>query len=201
MSSANDVFRLLEQSKRLQNSRARKRGSYIVLREWIDRLDSRWEFRCFVFDGRVTAISQYDWTTKYPEVWGDDVRCAQVGAAIVHFVNESCLPRLITPTGCTEWIVDVCRTHDEQWRVVEVNSFGADLNVGGCLYHWELDYDLIYRKDGEATIRFLSDGGICVVFIFLPFISIISISLYLSLPHVIDVETDTLVVKELLLLP
>lgn len=156
--SAAAVFDLLERSRRLQNSRAFNRGTALVLREWIDGLDSRFEFRCFVFDGRLTAISQYDWTTPYA-IWSDDEQCSRTKAAIVEFVQTLIVPKLVAQ--CREWVVDVV-FHRQRWFVVEINMFGADLNVGGCLFHWAIDYDIIHRcaSASEPVMRVLSDGSI-----------------------------------------
>jgi hypothetical protein len=150
------VFELLERSRRLHNSRAFNRGTSLVLREWIDGLDSRFEFRCFVFDARVTAISQYDWTTPYA-IWSDDDHCHRTKAAIVAFVQAQIVPRIAS--HCREWVVDVV-FHRQRWFVVEINMFGADLNVGGCLFHWAIDYDVIHATAGEPVMRVLSDGSV-----------------------------------------
>jgi hypothetical protein len=156
--SAKDVECLIKSSERLQHSLTQKRGELIVLREWIPNLDGRFEFRCFVCDGRVTGISQYEYVNVYP-MWSDDKYCKTIFAEILLFLEEV-VPRLL-PLECRDWTVDVVK-HADKWQVVEINAFGADLNVGGCLFHWRIDYELLFGSDAKEipVIRFLSQSGI-----------------------------------------
>ncbi len=154
--SAKDVASLIASSERLQHSLAQRRGETIVLRRWIPDLDSRFEFRCFVFENHVTAVSQYEYVNAYP-IWSDDQFCKTMFAEILAFL-DSVLPRL-SPLVCTEWTIDVVK-HGGKWSVVEINAFGADLNVGGCLFHWDIDYNILLNPDKLPVMRVLSQSGI-----------------------------------------
>ena len=126
-------------------------GHHIVLRDWINA-DPELEFRCFVYDGNVTAISQYHSSTGY-RFDKDTVR--KYGQLILDFWKNEVKDKLVNGTGVSDWTVDIGFLENGQPNIVELNGFGAYLVTGAAQYCWEIDYDLIHRTDGKCTIRHL----------------------------------------------
>jgi len=54
----------------------------IVLREWEPELTTEYEFRAFIYQNKLTAISQYDHYTAYPTLEKEkvDIKLAIVSA-------------------------------------------------------------------------------------------------------------------------
>ena len=127
----------------------------IALREWVD-LDERYEFRVFVFAGRVTAISQYMWDRAYEEL--QDAEKMRLWKEEIIEYWETRLKDKLT-TVCKEWVVDVVRLEDATWKMIEINAFGADLRTGSCLFHWDLDYGIIHATDGDPQMRICVGGS------------------------------------------
>lgn len=151
--SASDVRNLLRESQRLQQVlQHRQNDQKIVLRQWEPHLRKEDEFRVFCFQGRVTCVSQYFWTSSFQSlVVEEDV--VYIAQSLLNYVNTAVLPRIVDT--CGEWVIDVVRL-SSTWKVIELNSFGADLNVGACLFHWDLDYEALHQSEGPVSFRILS---------------------------------------------
>lgn len=150
--SPQEVIYALCMSERLYiTMKDRPLGHHIVLRDWINA-DPELEFRCFVYDGSITAISQYHSTTGY-RFDRDVVR--NYGYQILDFWKNEVKDKLVIGTGVSDWTVDIGFLPNGKPNIVELNGFGAYLVTGAAQYCWELDYDLIHRVDGKCTIRHL----------------------------------------------
>lgn len=110
------------------------------------------EFRVFVYNKKVTCISQYN--EKEDCGWGmlDDETLSLVCSNIIdlyHFLMSRattlniCLPDSLT--------MDVLclRTQNFATELVEFNTFGAQMSAGSCLFDWIDDYDLLHSGKFE----------------------------------------------------
>ncbi len=148
--SAQEVIYSMCMSERLYATmRDRPMGHDIVLRDWVDA-DPDMEFRCFVYQGQITAISQYHSQTEYR--FNEEIarRC---GEMILEFWKEA---RDSLVHVFEDWVMDVViLPTPEGVRIVELNGFGAHMITGAAQYCWKRDYDLIHRTDGKCTLRYL----------------------------------------------
>merc|ERR1711934_704112 len=87
------------------------RPSSIIFAPWRD-MDSAMEFRCFVREFKLVAVSQYEWTEVIEGLQCEEV-CRSLKAAIENFVSE--IANYLPFSHC---VLDVyVRAREEQSRV------------------------------------------------------------------------------------
>lgn len=121
-------------------------GTYLIVREWDDQLRHDWEFRCFVKEGELYAISQYNHYCVFPEI----VEACQDdgGQALKQEIVEywSTAKAAIECDGTVDYVFDAARLADGRWCIVELNPYAT--GTGGCLYHWNELNELQSHKGG-----------------------------------------------------
>merc|ERR1711920_946367 len=112
------------------------------------------ELRVFVNNDRVTAMSQYDiFNLSSSFASKDDVELAEVAKLVVQFHDELLLPRWKAVGGTCSYVMDVEYVADQardgppQIRLIELNTFGAEMAAGSALFHWVHDHDTMYESD------------------------------------------------------
>ncbi|KAI8917802.1 hypothetical protein DFJ77DRAFT_439263 [Powellomyces hirtus] len=115
----------------------------VYLFPWRADLDTDREFRAFVSNTRVTAISQYSWTRE--SIWSDptqDAALRAIAADIVRLVERILAkhPDIFIPRS---FVLDVAALSSGV-ELIELNAFGAQLSAGSGLFHWIKDLDLLY---------------------------------------------------------
>ena len=65
-------------------------ATFLALRDWDETLQHDREFRCFISNGRMTAISQYN---HY--IWSPDLRCARSAIQACPIFFSACPPILV----------------------------------------------------------------------------------------------------------
>ncbi|GGI92502.1 ATP-grasp domain-containing protein [Legionella impletisoli] len=111
----------------------------IILREWQPTLREQNEFRLFVYQGKVTAISQYNHTCLYPSLTANEHNQEVLNALndrLTEFAKKA-HPEI----GMKDYILDLAVV-DDQIRIVELNPFAE--STGGCLFSWRADHDLLH---------------------------------------------------------
>lgn len=91
--------------------------AYICLREFIPGLSPGREFRCFVKDGELIAVTHYDYVNpiKGPEDGGKELR-----KQIDKWFAEALLPVLHLKSV----VFDIWRKHDGSFLLIEINPYG-----------------------------------------------------------------------------
>lgn len=149
----------------------------LILQEWSPLIRPECEFRCFVRDGHVTAVSQNTWFT--PFTW---LRCLSgprkvaLARAVAAFQRSWLRPRLDHVSFALDsYVMDVVvlpvkegrllDTHQSisscdpdvfAVRLLELNSFGAHLSSGSALFAWQADLPELYGmsvREGEKSPR------------------------------------------------
>ncbi|KAI8816863.1 uncharacterized protein EV422DRAFT_272580 [Fimicolochytrium jonesii] len=115
-------------------------------------IDIKKEYRVFIYRGRVTAISQYRWSSCFHVA--NDALMTAIAECIVGFVEGKVIPVLGKPEA--SFVADVF-VEDEDPRhlksyLIEINKFGGQTGCGSALFHWKRDEDLIYRASGEDVV-------------------------------------------------
>eukprot|EP01083_Nonionella_stella_P068415 181594_1 len=111
----------------------------LILRSFFKRLNPMFEFRCFIKDKRLNAISQYLCYDVFEELH-DVALLRTLRDKIVSFHKEvkDVLPYL----DCVmDVFVDI---ESMNVYIVEINPFGAGSSSGSALFEWKTDYDLLY---------------------------------------------------------
>eukprot|EP01113_Clastostelium_recurvatum_P011112 TRINITY_DN15602_c0_g3_i2.p1 TRINITY_DN15602_c0_g3~~TRINITY_DN15602_c0_g3_i2.p1 ORF type:complete len:326 (+),score=17.66 TRINITY_DN15602_c0_g3_i2:20-997(+) len=108
----------------------------ISLREWVD-IDPAMEFRCFVYEHNMTAISQYFHDCYFPDMIA---RKSVISDQIQAFWQAHIKHRL---TYLVSYVIDVAVLQDHV-RVIELNPF--DSYTGTGLFSWVYHGDLLRGK-------------------------------------------------------
>jgi hypothetical protein len=122
----------------------------IYLIPWID-IEPVNEFRVFVHNNKITAISQQDlysklFVKKYP-----GYNTVQMNGIIIEKLNiimDYFYQEMIWKIN---WIPSNSYTFDfaivnSQPYLIELNSFGTEYAAGSALFHWIIDKDILYNS-------------------------------------------------------
>jgi|SRR3989338_2505980 len=116
-----------------------------------DTWDIQKEFRVFVNDGIITAISQYDTSTKSILSGKSSIYIKQTVLNIIDFLSNI-LPILTTKIQTSNLTIDIY-VDTNSIKIIECNSFGYYQSAGSCLFHWLLDKSKLYNKNNLIWIR------------------------------------------------
>ncbi len=123
----------------------------IYLMKW-QEMDREKEFRVFVKDGRVTAISQQqlymsnDWLNKMSE---DELQ--RIGEEIVRFYDQEVKGKLDM-----DMTMDMVFLQDQSY-FIEPNTYGKEYSSGSSLFHWIIDEEIMYGKTDDIYFRYVKD--------------------------------------------
>jgi len=109
---------------------------------WI-KIDSDKEFRVFVKNGEITAISQqqlYQVNTFLKE-------CDNIPKVVKYWINiiKTHFDKIIKYkiVNLNSYVMDVAITENESCYFIEINPFGSEYSSGSALFHWILDHDVL----------------------------------------------------------
>lgn len=112
------------------------------------------EFRIFVFNRRVVAVSQqhpYRANERFPQSQEEFMSLA---SSLVGFCNE-CIARLTEAKfEPPSYVMDVGIEKDGDFYFIELNPFGKEYSSGSALFHWIHDGDILTSKEGPVIFRF-----------------------------------------------
>jgi hypothetical protein len=124
-------------------------SQHIVIREWID-IPTFCEFRGFVFDGHLTAVSQYFIGVHFPEL----VEQEQTILALIQKLFEEI--KHLVPVQPAEYVLDIAVDLQHQRAfVIELNPFGKPdgMGTGCCLFKYSDPHDSAILF-GDAPFEF-----------------------------------------------
>lgn len=120
----------------------------IFILPWNDLIRERDEFRVFVCDKRITAISQYN---IYEDYGLKHKHLSKLADIIIDLVKGKVINTIQTlPPSFTVdvFISDINNLSNNM--IIEVNSFGKELAAGSCLFHWTKDHKQLYGKNNNV---------------------------------------------------
>lgn len=119
----------------------------VILREWQPALRQDMEFRVFVANGKVSAISQYNNYCQFDSLTSlSKEELQNLSDRIIDYVSH--LHPIIDKNS---YILDIA-VINENIAVIELNPF--DNTTGSCLYSWKTDHDLLHGlKDEKVVIK------------------------------------------------
>lgn len=102
----------------------------LILRKWIDHLPS--EYRCFVCNGKINAVSQYGSKENLANELG-----------LTDFINSKRFQDIILSIPYSHGVVD-CSIDSEnfQVKIIEINPFGKRSSAGK--FSWIIDQKILY---------------------------------------------------------
>lgn len=104
------------------------------------------EFRCFIYLNKLTAISQYHFSLKL----GLDIYNEKFYENII--IN---LKNIIQKLNLGSYTLDII-AYNNKIEIIEINSFGSNMPVGSCTFHWNHDRDILYNNGDIIVIRVVS---------------------------------------------
>lgn len=121
----------------------------IVVRPWRD-IEVDMEFRGFVYDGRLTALSQYNHLVYFPRL--QTMREEIVGR--IRAFYEGKVQAVLASAGFTECIVDFALLGDghDEVAVIEINPF-LDTTDGAC-FSWEKERHILQGEQSRVEVAF-----------------------------------------------
>ena len=124
----------------------------LYLLPFIEIEDSK-EFRVFVCNNRITAISQQN---LYSNVFKNVQNCEKVINKYVQIILEYYESHIKSVLPYSDYTYDfaLIGNNDEPF-FIEPNSFGKEYAAGSSLFHWELDYDILYGKNTGVYVRYV----------------------------------------------
>jgi hypothetical protein len=125
---------------------------YIV--PWRSDWDLKLEFRTFMYQGKLTAISQYHW---FENVGLTEEKMLELAGLINDFYRENIDNFLrINHSAVVDLVYNVVT---QRFDLVEFNSFGREMSSGSALFHWLNDYDKLYGLNeycDVCSVRYIS---------------------------------------------
>lgn len=129
-------------------------GTTLFCVPWRDDIQSKNEFRCFIKDNSLKAVSQYIWYRDYGWIDRKDVLVGMC-SEIQKWAN------IITQhIGYDHYVLDVHVLFDEnddrkyEVELIECNSFGAQMASASACFHWIRDYNQLHGiEDGKDQIE------------------------------------------------
>lgn len=158
-SLAEVVFALLASDRVHRSLKSYDKNEFVYLMPFDNAVSIGRELRVFVHEANVTAVSQYDLFNPSPIfAHMDDLQLSEVAYRVTSFHQDLLRPRWQAIGGIASYIMDVEYISDEPARVrlIELNSFGAEMAAGSALFHWVRDSHALYSSD-NVCIRVLSD--------------------------------------------
>eukprot|EP01089_Gocevia_fonbrunei_P008182 TRINITY_DN19853_c0_g1_i1.p1 TRINITY_DN19853_c0_g1~~TRINITY_DN19853_c0_g1_i1.p1 ORF type:complete len:437 (+),score=59.04 TRINITY_DN19853_c0_g1_i1:118-1428(+) len=124
----------------------------LILREWMNQIPQDHEFRCYVHNKQLNAISQYHCYYRF-EALQNVEHAEKIKETIVKY-HDQIKDYLPFPS----YVIDVVVLEDYVCQVIELNPFGADMSSGAALFNWEKDHKLLYGELNRSSpaIRILN---------------------------------------------
>jgi len=118
---------------------------YIVFRKWIT-YNVEEEFRCFIKNKKLVAISQYEYGNYLPQ----HMNCPKLICKLIkHFINQ-----VIQHIPFDDIVIDIAM-HMENLNVyfIEFNYFGLESDTDAGLYDWANDESILCCDHDDVDIR------------------------------------------------
>jgi hypothetical protein len=123
-----------------------EKDTYLIIMPWNNNIEPRSEFRIFVVNDKLTAVSQqnrhdlYQYSKKELKI-------------IEHALNDI---TFLTNTPYGTFVGDVyIDLESKTCKLIELNPFGAHSGAGASLFNWIDDYDILHGNS-QPEFRYLS---------------------------------------------
>jgi hypothetical protein len=155
VNSGKEVIKKIVASSRVMNSLRTITGDkYIMLREYQENLPYKNEFRCFVCNDKLRAISQYHYDI-YIDEFQNKEKQTEILERITKFFKliNGFIPYHSYVFDVVIWDDNKVNSYNECGLfLIEINCFGGESPCGASLFNWIRDYDILYNSD-ETVLR------------------------------------------------
>lgn len=110
----------------------------LYLSDFDDAISLDNEYRVFVYKGKVSGISQYDWMSS--TIHGPNTLCKHRDM-ILEFIPK-CLDALSNKS--ISIVIDVVVI--DKVYLIEFTKFGGETGCGSALFHWVRDFNVLYGR-------------------------------------------------------
>lgn len=117
---------------------------------WVDIVQ---EFRVFVYNNRISAISTQHFSAI--NEWLQPMTDTQVATAVVYPIVdyfEGGLKQKLAPIVGPNYTMDIAFLKDGSVYFIEPNSFGANMAAGSAAFHWVYEHDKLHRESDDDAI-------------------------------------------------
>lgn len=124
----------------------------IYLMKWRDDISFEKEFRVFVHNNKITAISQQ--ALHIPINWFYDKsnnELVSLSENLCKYFNDNIQDKMSICSN--SYVMDIAYIRDDLFYFIEPNSFGKEYAAGSALFHWLNDYNIIYGNEEEIHFR------------------------------------------------
>jgi len=152
---------------RIESSNSQRSNINLVLKIWRRDIDIRNEFRVFVVEQKVTAVSQYHWFEDCG--WGREPKKSRVPFVIMGICQLFDNIKELLPFRSCVYDTHVKFLNDDVGEfvlveLIEFNPWGAHVSSGSALFHWIRDFDILNglnRNEGSLIyVRFVLDNDL-----------------------------------------
>lgn len=130
----------------------------LVLVPWDSSITLENEFRVFISEKSVVAVSQYDWAHDHGWGTGDKEALLIKGTAAI--VKRYDAERNRLPFSSCVMDVHLCMPDTEDGevgvQVLEFDPFGPHMGSGSALFHWVRDFDQLHGNTQRVVVRVVS---------------------------------------------
>jgi hypothetical protein len=131
-----------------QEYKRENKDSYLILMPFNHKIDQRYEFRIFVVNNKLTAVSQQNRYELH------QFSSKELKAIEYSLNNISFLDKCPYTTYVGDVYIDI---ETKTCNLIELNPFGAHSGAGAALFNWIIDYDLLHGlTDTQPEFRYLS---------------------------------------------
>ena len=116
----------------------------LVLREYGGDLCDDLEFRAFIYNNKLTAITQYDHYIKFEHIIKNKDKYQQM---INDYWNKNIKHLIKTP----HYSIDFAILNNDEVIVIEMSPFMK--STGPCCLKWEIDYEEMMNGNGNLKIN------------------------------------------------
>jgi hypothetical protein len=122
-------------------------GTYLALRSWNKELNSEMEFRCFIYQGQLVAISQYNHYIMLPYLQGKE---EYLRDKIFNYWKLYVSDKL-HQNNYDSYVCDIAILNSGDCIVIELNPYAT--STGGSMLDWTSDHDILHGyKNDEAKV-------------------------------------------------
>jgi len=124
-------------------------GQKLYLLPW-KKLDENNEFRVFVYNGRITAISQQHLYDVYENLSHASNRVLE---NMVNVLTNWYISYVKPRVPINSFVMDACFLTDDSIYFIEANPWGMEYGSGSSLFNWKTDYNILYGHGDPIVLR------------------------------------------------
>ena len=145
LQDADDIVRFLVSNPLFVEQEYNKdKPTYVIMMPWIQKMQSKCEFRLFRYRGKITGLSQQYYTLLFQFSTGELNSIQQA----IHKADFTGYPENMVADIWIDFNTSTC-------HLIECNPYGSHCGAGSSLFHWIEDHDVLIGKS-EPEFRYLS---------------------------------------------